>query len=54
MCAGGDIQGVDNRRAMRLAMDPHNQPKCKRQYCWPMHAFIAMHMMRLGYCTMRT
>jgi hypothetical protein len=25
MCAGGDIQGVDNRRAMRLAMDPHNQ-----------------------------
>jgi hypothetical protein len=31
-CAWGDIQGVDNRRAMRLAMDPHNQPKCKRQY----------------------
>jgi hypothetical protein len=26
MCAEGDIQGVNNRGAMRLAMDPHNQP----------------------------
>jgi hypothetical protein len=33
LCAGGDVHGVDNRRAMRLAMDPHNQPQCKRQYC---------------------